>query len=167
MSPLSCRKDRHEDISKLTESGLPYGIRRRILVVRGRCWKWQGYKFAGYGRLRYKGIRTQKAHRVIYQLLVGPLSDSLTLDHLCRNRDCVNPAHLEPVSLQENLRRGVGVGSVNKAKTHCRNGHPYRYGNTYFYGARRCCRICIAANNKAYRERKKAHQHGLLVKSQA
>lgn len=92
------------------------------------CWPWTGaLHSSGYGVLwggRDDARRWLRAHRVAYELLVGPIPDGMQLDHLCRNRRCVNPAHLEPVTLVENVMRGVGVGPTNAAKTHCPRRHP-------------------------------------------
>jgi predicted DNA-binding transcriptional regulator AlpA len=72
----------------------------------GFCWEWTAFKDRkGYGRFRVDD-RTMQAHRVAYELLVGPIPEGLHLDHLCRNTSCVNPDHLEPVDLAENVRRG-------------------------------------------------------------
>lgn len=82
------------------------------------CTEWQGSTLAnGYGVIQYDG-RTQYAHRVAYELHVGPIPEGLHIDHLCRNRVCINPAHLEPVTQAENNRRARAV------KTHCPHGHP-------------------------------------------
>lgn len=100
----------------------------------GACWIWTGaLHTAGYGVLwggRDDARRWLRAHRVAYELLVGPIPDGMTLDHLCRNRRCVNPDHLEAVSNVENVMRGVGLGPTNAAKTLCPNGHrlPERIG---------------------------------------
>ncbi len=73
------------------------------------CWNWQGSKDKlGYGKTRYEGRRTQ-AHVMFYEQTYGPVPEGLELDHLCRNHSCVNPDHVEPVTHQENLRRGVAA----------------------------------------------------------
>lgn len=70
------------------------------------CWEWNRYRNEhGYGRLNKAGQRTMYAHRWAYELLVGPIPVGLTIDHLCLNPACVNPEHLEPVTLSENRRR--------------------------------------------------------------
>lgn len=92
------------------------------------CWLWQGWiNPGGYGRAlfnRYSG----QAHRLSYEIHVGPIPEGLTLDHLCRVRHCVNPAHLEPVTHRENVRRGRNAATK---RTHCPHGHPYDEANTY------------------------------------
>lgn len=92
------------------------------------CWNWTGCKTkSGYGQI-WRGFsdkaRTmQVAHRFAWELLVGNIPDKLELDHLCKNRKCVNPKHLELVTHWENLRRGDGFTGVNLRKTHCKYGH--------------------------------------------
>lgn len=96
----------------------------------------------GYGRLQVNG-RRWVAHRAAYELAHGPIPDGLTLDHLCRVRNCVNPAHLEPVTLRENVLRGEGQSARNAVATHCHQGHPFDEANTYRRpGGGRTCRAC-------------------------
>lgn len=121
------------------------------------CWLWTGARSGeGYGTFMVEG-RTTLVHRFAYELLVGPIPDGLHIDHVrargCRNRNCVNPGHLEPVSLVENLMRGDTVSTRNAAKTHCPYGHDYdgRYPNGYRY-----CRRCAAERQRRHRALKKA-----------
>lgn len=94
------------------------------------CWLWTGSREPkGYGRFWLNGQQF-KAHRAAYELLVGPIPEGLVLDHLCRVRVCVNPAHLEPVTNRENILRGEGRTAVQARRTHCPKGHPYDEANT-------------------------------------
>lgn len=93
------------------------------VVPTGFCWEWTGYRLdSGYGRMSFAG-RMQVAHRIAYQILVGEIPNGLQLDHLCRNRGCVNPDHLEPVTAQENMRRGFSPTSVTVRDGVCKRGH--------------------------------------------
>lgn len=102
------------------------------------CWLWTAAIATGYGRFYLDG-HLVPAHRFAYELLVGPIPAGLDLDHLCRVRNCVNPAHLEPVTRQENLAR---TPTANIAKTHCPQGHPYDESNTYVAATGRQCLTC-------------------------
>ena len=95
----------------------------------------------GYGRISVGG-RQQMAHRVNYERERGPIPDGLVLDHLCRNRACINPDHLEAVTEQVNILRGVGPSAQHAAQTHCVNGHPFSIENTHLYRGQRACRAC-------------------------
>lgn len=104
------------------------------------CWIWTaGLDAHGYGQFGFNKKPT-KAHRVAYEELVSPPPSGMALDHLCRVRNCVNPAHLEPVSIGENVRRGDGVSARNAKKTHCPSGHELQGENLIVEksGTRRC-----------------------------
>jgi len=108
------------------------------------CWEWTGWrKSDGYALLNDRTYGNRRAHRVAYETFVGPIPDGLHLDHLCRNRSCVNPAHLEPVTARENLRRGNGWAGRNARVTACPQGHDYDDVNTRRgRGGARSCREC-------------------------
>lgn len=113
------------------------------------CWPWtahlegRGYGAFRLGSLRDGSRRMVQAHRLAYELLIGPIPEGLTIDHLCRNRICVNPAHLEVVSQRVNTLRGATITADFAQRTHCPQGHPYDLFNTYTTPAgHRLCRAC-------------------------
>ena len=129
-------------------------IEDRIAIV-GECWEWQNYlRKDGYG-----AVGNKLAHRISYEALVGPIPDGLTIDHLCRNRRCVNPAHLEPVTMAINILRGISPAANHARKTHCIYGHELAGDNLYVDPKRRrICRVCsrIRDSNRYYRDVAKA-----------
>lgn len=119
------------------------------------CWVWAGGTFwFGHGRFSL-GRKTVMAHRFAYELLVGPIPEGLVLDHLCSNPPCVNPAHLEPVTSSENVRRGRGATAMRE-KTHCPQGHPYDEQNTYRRpSGGRICRECSRAAGRRFVDKRR------------
>lgn len=111
------------------------------------CWVWTGpLDMYGYGKVQI-GSATRGAHRVAYIETRGEPAIGLVLDHLCRNRSCVNPSHLEPVTQRENVMRSDAPTALNAVKTHCPQGHPYDLDNTYAMpGGGRGCRECRRAS---------------------
>lgn len=109
------------------------------------CWWWVGILMPnGYGRLA--GCY---AHRIAYELHVGRIPADFTVDHLCRNRRCVNPDHLEAVSKRDNTLRGIGAPAINAAKTHCIHGHEFNAANTKVkQSGARDCRECDRARKR-------------------
>lgn len=143
-------------------------LRTRLMKhvnVTDECWEWTGHRSrTGYGAIampRREGkTNIAKAHRVSYELFVGPIPDGLVIDHLCRNRACVRPDHMEPVTAGVNALRGDTVTAANSAKTHCERGHPFDDANTIRIGRTRRCRTCINATG-AERQRKYRERHPL------
>lgn len=127
------------------------------------CWVWTGQLHpTGYGQfIVMSGKRgyPRRAHRIAWELLRGPLKPEDYIDHLCRNRACVNPDHLQPVTNRENIRRGIAPSAINGRKTHCDYSHEFTPENTYVPPKRpttRECRICIRRRDQEKRERKRA-----------
>lgn len=116
-------------------------------ILSGSCWLWIGeLQKNGYGRLRI-GSKWQLAHRYSYVVYTGNAIDDLTLDHLCRVRNCVNPRHLKPCSQKENIlaAHSQSVAKMRKDQTHCVNGHEFTEKNTYWRrNGCRTCRRCAA-----------------------
>jgi len=125
------------------------------------CWQWKVVNSEGYGSFAIDRVK-HKAHRVLYELMVGPIPAGLDIDHLCRNRACVRPDHLEPVTRGENQRRGVpyrpprNYNPWGRQVTHCPRGHEYTPENLRSDKRnRRACLICHREKMAEYRRAKK------------
>jgi len=135
---------------------LPTQFWERVFIEANGCWKWSGsITTSGYGMVPWHTSypASKRAHRAAYLALVAPIPEGLVLDHLCRNRDCVNPDHLEVVTIRENTLRGDGPAAINARAVVCSTGgHPLSGENLYVNprGAR-CCRTCINARRRARR----------------
>lgn len=138
-------------------SGLPERIEKYIIPEpNSGCWIWLGgmrSKKDGYGGHKWNG-KMWRTHRLVYTLLRHPVPTTLHIDHLCRNRICCNPDHLEVCTPAENISRGQGVAPNNARKTHCPNGHPYDAENTYVWNKQRFCRTCSDEYKQRYYFRK-------------
>lgn len=127
------------------------------------CWVWT----AGVGSHGYGVFAGTVAHRFAYETFSGPIPEGMQIDHLCRNRRCVNPDHLEVVTNRENVRRGLvpvrmkknnpgAQNSAMAARTHCKNGHAYQGDNFYYRGNTRVCRLCRRDVMARWRQRNRA-----------
>lgn len=136
---------------------IPERFRSKIHFSSSGCWEWTAHRNKdGYGTYQLSKRVSAKAHRVAYEMMVGPIPEDLELDHLCRNRACVNPFHLELVTHRENILRGTSPTAIHAAKTHCIHGHEYTPENTISKiskstgNLRRQCRECTRAYMKEY-----------------
>ena len=152
---------------RLDDLDLWHRVWTRIIGdIQTQCWVWTAARNSdGHGEIKIGGVNNAP-YRVVYEWLVGPIPNGLVLDHLCRNRVCVRPEHLEPVTNEINIMRGQSAPAINARKNQCPRGHPYNAANTIHLpnGGRRC-RTCSegyymehrdqirAQRSAAYRER--------------
>lgn len=127
------------------------------------CWIWTRGRFDnGYGQAWKHAPRTKptgrygrpiQAHRLVYELFCGPIPQSMQLDHVCRQRGCVNPSHLRVVTGRDNLLAAGSkcVAAINAAKTSCNHGHPLSGDNLYVSRGKRYCRTCKRNRKQAAR----------------
>ncbi len=134
---------------ELEEEKLKSFLISRIKKI-GNCWIWQNptLNTYGYAQIHYKNKRIL-VHRLSYELFKGQLTTGLVIDHLCRNKLCINPEHLELVTIKENILRGFGPTAINKRKTQCKRGHKLEnYNLIVRRNGSRVCRTCKNLQNR-------------------
>lgn len=136
-----------------------YNFLSHVSLEENGCWNWIGAYSRGYGRFNRGNKKSISAHRWSYEYFRGPISESLVIDHLCRNTICVNPEHLEMVTPRENVMRGLMAnGGKVKSRTHCIRGHAFGTDNFYMVGGYRNCKICRKIYIKEYRLKHPEHR---------
>lgn len=143
-----------KNIPKLTNHQIARFWSQVDVGSKTECWEWRtGLTDTGYGQTTFN-FKTYRAHRVAYTFFYGAIREGYTLDHLCKNRKCVNPNHLEVVSSYENMLRSDTSLINNYKKTHCKRGHAYSGKNLSLIKGHRLCRACMRMNSAKYRLKK-------------
>lgn len=137
----------------------------KVRILDDGCWLWTAALLkasasgsGGYGL--FDDEKTMLAHIWVYRATIGPVPVGKQLDHLCRNRACVNPLHLEPVTCRQNILRGEGLAAVNAKKTHCIHGHPFsgenlgKQSQNGKYKGRKC-KMCAMLQQRVRRSKQK------------
>lgn len=127
---------------------LPARIWKKV-VVNGECWEWTGCKVFGYGTCSFMG-EAMRVHRVVLLASGVALNDQLVVDHMCRNRACLNPKHLQQVTTRENVLAGIGPTAKNAKKETCKYGHPLSGKNLYVRPSRPTERECVICRHRAH-----------------
>jgi hypothetical protein len=143
----------------MSRKGTPLYRFWRYVEKTSGCWNWTGHKFvSGYGSIQI-ALRKVRVHRFSYELHKGPIPKDLQLDHLCSNRLCVNPDHLEAVTARTNNMRGNSITAVNARKVACMHGHPLSGENLWVNPKTgwRACLACVRNRTRAYYKRKHPH----------
>lgn len=131
---------------------LLFRVAEKVVITESGCWLFQGSQREGYGIIWNRGTM-RRVHREVFEVMRFPIPEDLVLDHLCRNRNCCNPMHLDPVTHQVNVLRGEGLAAMRAKMTHCKRGHPLTgpEADVAMRGRVRQCRACIRENYRAKR----------------
>lgn len=163
---LELRRRTHGILSSMKTLAIPlfdhFRLLSKVSVVESGCWEWQGYKKkSGYGEMSINN-KLFIVHRLSYSVFKKPIDENLVIDHICRNRSCINPEHLREVTQKENvLENSLSIQSVNSKKTHCKNGHEFSVENMIYNPTGRECKICRYFRSNSRRRNKRLCQKQL------